>query len=148
MPDKRQLAELVCHIHAVSEDEFVGAVKADVVAGDVGGEVACQNKAGFQISRTHFAKAAFSNARVWDDGCWGVVKEKGAPLFFAAKLALNLICNEFKNKIPNHITNPETKECMHKQCLPLCILKNITVTLWGSRHTTSTKLKTTKKVCP
>ena len=40
MPDKGQFAELVRHVHAVADDEFVGAIEAGEVAGDVGGEVA------------------------------------------------------------------------------------------------------------
>ena len=40
MPHKGQLPELVRHVHAVAHDEFIRAIKADVIAGDVGGEVA------------------------------------------------------------------------------------------------------------
>jgi hypothetical protein len=40
MPNKRQFAELMGHVHAVADDEFVGAFEAGVVALDIGGEVA------------------------------------------------------------------------------------------------------------
>ena len=39
MPDEGQFAELMRHVHAVTDDELVRAVKADKVAGDVGGKV-------------------------------------------------------------------------------------------------------------
>jgi hypothetical protein len=36
-------------------------------------------KAGFQIPRTHFARATFGNARVWNDGDWVVFTKLPSP---------------------------------------------------------------------
>ncbi len=40
MPDEGQFAELVRHVHAVADDEFVGADEAAEIRLDIGGEMA------------------------------------------------------------------------------------------------------------
>jgi len=90
--DKRQFTELMGHIHAVADNEFVGAKKAAKIGGDIGGEMA-----GFleQHGGQHTTGAAGGDEILSKgEGAAGfkdvVDQENVAPLHFRLDVAQNL----------------------------------------------------------